>query len=135
LRDGITGAYAVFGSDFEIGLIAQKTGWTEDAILDQAQVLVVTYGSKGVRIRTKESDAQVASALPEVVADPTGAGDAFRAGFIKGTLAGFTLEECAKLGSTVSSFKLEKHGTQNHTFTMDQLKERYKKTYGDALKL
>lgn len=135
LRDGISGAQALFGSDYEIGLIAQKTGWTEDAILEHVPVLVVTYGSKGVRIRTRDADAQVAAVTPEQLVDPTGAGDAFRAGFIKGIIAGFPLDVCAKLGCVVASFKSEKHGTQNHTFTFDQLKSRYKSAYKEDLKL
>ncbi len=135
LRDGISGAQALFGSDYEIGLIAQKTGWTEDAILEHVPVLIVTYGSKGSRIRSSGGDWQVPAVVPSVVEDPTGAGDAFRAGFIKGIIAGFTLDQCARLGSVVASFKSEKHGTQNHTFSMDQLKSRYKNAYKEDLKL
>ena len=135
LRDGITGASVVFGSDYEIGLIAQRTGWTEDEILQHTPVLVVTYGSKGSRVRTRDGEVQVPVTTPDRVADPTGAGDSFRAGFIKGMLAGFSHEGCARLGSVVASYCIEKHGTQNHTFTMDQLKARYQKAYNEELKL
>jgi adenosine kinase len=135
LRECISGAQVVFGNDYEIGLITQKTGWTEETMLEHTPTLVVTHGSRGSRVRTRTTDVQVGVAQPEAVVDPTGAGDSYRAGFIKGLVAGFTLEACARLGSAVASYVVERHGTQNHSFTMDELKARYKKAFGEDLKL
>lgn len=136
LKNGISGAYILFASDYELGLIAQKTGWTEDVIMENVPTLVVTFGAQGSRIRTRTSDVKVpAVALLGPVVDPTGAGDAYRAGFIKGMLTGFSFEDCAKLGSVIASYVVEIHGTQNHTFGMDQVKERYQKSYNEELKL
>ncbi len=135
LKDGISGAEILFASDYEIGLIAQKTGWTEDAIMEHVPTLVVTFGAQGSRVRTKDGQVTVPAAFAEKVVDPTGAGDSFRAGYMKGLLAGFPNDRCAKLGSVIASYCVEVYGTQNHKFTMDQVKERYKKSYNEDLKL
>jgi len=135
LRAGITGARMLFGSDYEFGLIAQKTGWTENMMLERVPTLVVTLGAEGSRIRTREGEVRVKASPVKDATDPTGAGDAFRAGFITGTLCSFSLADCAKLGSTVAAYTVETYGTQTHKFTIDELKERYKKAYGETLAL
>lgn len=135
LQEGLSSAFVVFANDYEMGLIAQKTGWTEDALLERVPTLVITYGPNGSRVRMRQGDAQVPAVKLDAPVDPTGAGDAYRAGFIKGMLAGLTYEQCARLGSVVASFCVEKHGTQNHTFDGDMVLERYKKTYGEKLKM
>lgn len=135
LREGIAGAFVVFANDYEMGLIAQKTGWTEDAILERVPTLVITHGPNGSRVRMRAGDAQVPAVALDAVIDTTGAGDAYRAGFIKGMLVGLTYEQCARLGSTVASYCVEQHGTQRHTFTVDELRKRYKNTYGEQLKI
>lgn len=135
LKECITGALIVFASDYELGLISQKTGWTEEVILQNTSTLVVTYGSKGSRVRTPTGEVNISPAVAEKVVDPTGAGDAYRAGFIKGMVAGFDYEHSARLGSVVASYCIEMYGTQNHAFTMEQLKDRYIRTYGDVLQL
>jgi len=135
LQAGIDGAQIVFASDYEVGLIAQKTGWTEDVILDHTQTLVVTHGAEGSRVLTSGAQVAVPAAISEKTVDPTGAGDAYRAGFIRGLLAGLTNEQCARLGSVIASFCVETYGTQNHRFTLDQIKERYKKSYNEDLNL
>jgi len=135
LKEGISGAQILFASDYELGLIAQKTGWSEDTIMDNVPTLVVTFGAQGLRVRTREGEVKVPAAQAEKVIDPTGAGDAFRAGFMKGLLSGFALETCGRLGSVIASYCVEVYGTQNHKFTMDLVKERYKKSYNEELKL
>ncbi|KKW30999.1 MAG: Sugar kinase, ribokinase [Candidatus Kaiserbacteria bacterium GW2011_GWC2_52_8b] len=135
LKNGISGAQILFASDYELGLIAMKTGWTEDVIMDNVPTLVVTFGAQGSRIRTRTGDAKVSAATPAKVVDPTGAGDAYRAGFMKGILAGFSLEACAKLGSVIASYVVEVHGTQNHKFTMEEVKQRHQQSYKEELKL
>ena len=135
LRAGIQGSKVLFGSDYEFGLMAQKTGWTENAMLEHTQTLVVTLGSDGSRIVTKEGEKRVKAAPVKSLADPTGAGDAYRAGFIKGMVSGLSLEVCAKLASTVAAYTVETYGTQTHKFTMDELKERYGAAYGEKLDL
>lgn len=135
LRAGMTGAKAVFGSDYEIGLMAQKTGWTENAMLEHSPTLVITLGAEGSRVVSKEGEVRVKAAPVKDSADPTGAGDAFRAGFIKGMLAGKPMEDCAKLGCTVAAYTVETYGTQTHKFTVEDLKIRYRASYVKELDL
>ncbi|HEY4514063.1 MAG TPA: carbohydrate kinase family protein [Candidatus Paceibacterota bacterium] len=135
LRDGITGASILFASDYEFGLIAQKTGWAENEIIQHCELLVVTYGAEGSRIVGKSGETRIAAVMAEKVVDPTGAGDAYRSGFIKGLLAALPLSSCAEMGSVVASFAIEVRGTQNHKFTMDELKRRHHKTYGGTLSI
>ncbi|MEK7106897.1 MAG: carbohydrate kinase family protein [Patescibacteria group bacterium] len=133
LKDGISGAYILFASDYEFGLIAQKTGWAAGSILEHVTNLVVTYGVKGSRVFTKNAEWTVKATFAEDSEDPTGAGDAYRAGFIKGMLLGLPLETCAKLGGVVAAYAVEKYGTQTHRFTFPEVVERYKKSYGEKL--
>ena len=133
LRDGVGGATILFASDYEYGLIAQKTGWAENEMLAHCEVLIITYGSEGSRIVSKKGEERVKAVQVEKALDPTGAGDAFRAGFIKGLLTAMPLSACAELGSVVASYAIEVRGTQNHKFTMDELKRRHHKTYGGTL--
>ncbi|MDO8561651.1 MAG: carbohydrate kinase family protein [bacterium] len=131
LKDGISGAHTLFASDYEFGLIAQKTGWTADSILEHVKNLVVTYGAKGSQVFTKEGVAKVESAPVKNDEDPTGAGDAYRAGFIKGMILALPVESCAKIGSVAAAYAVETYGTQTHHFTVEEFKERYKDTYSE----
>lgn len=133
LQDGITGAQALFGTDYEITLIMDKTGWNEAAILQRTPMIVSTRGAQGSEIVTREDRIQVPAAKVANVSDPTGAGDAYRAGFVKGILAGVSLAECAALASTVAAYTVEMYGTQTHKFTIPDLAKRYEESYGSKL--
>lgn len=135
LRAGMQGARVLFGSDYEFGLMAQKTGWIENVMLEHVPALVITHGAEGSRIVTREGQQRIPVCPAENTSDPTGAGDAYRAGFLCGMLKRFSLENCAKLGSTVAAYTVEAYGTQTHKFTLDQLKARYKTAYGESLAL
>lgn len=135
LKDGITGAQVVFASDYEFGLIAQKTGWAEGIILEHALALVITYGVQGSRVVTKEGEWRVNAAPVKEALDPTGAGDGYRAGFIKGMLLGFPLEKCANVGSVTAAYAVETYGTQTHRFTKEEFAKRYKDVCGETLNL
>lgn len=133
VRNGIMDAYTVFGNDYELEMIRVKTGWGEKEILDVAKTLVVTLGAEGSRIITKEGETRIAAVQTKTPKDPTGAGDAYRAGYIKGMRMGKNPAECAKLGSTVAVYAVEHVGTQKHTFTLVDLKERYETAYGETI--
>ncbi|KKW20115.1 MAG: Sugar kinase, ribokinase [Parcubacteria group bacterium GW2011_GWA2_51_10] len=135
LQDGLTGAHILFASDYEFGLIAQKTGWAEGTILEHVSTIVVTYGAEGSRIVTREGETRVAAAPVKDAIDPTGAGDAYRAGFVKGMLRDLPYTSCAKLGSIVASYAVEAYGTQTHRFTLDDVAARYKSAYGEKVAL
>lgn len=135
LKEIISGAAGLFCNDYELNLITEKTGWNEAALLKQTPLLVVTLGAKGSRIMTKNGVTEIPAVPVEKLIDPTGAGDAHRAGFVKGILAGLSLKECGQLASTVAGYAVEQQGTQNHRFTLAELKERYAASYGEQVAL
>ncbi|PIR83243.1 carbohydrate kinase family protein [Candidatus Kaiserbacteria bacterium CG10_big_fil_rev_8_21_14_0_10_56_12] len=131
LIDGITGAEAVFVNDYEMKLIEERTGLDEKTLLEKTEALVITLGAEGSRIITHEGAKEVAPAVVADAIDPTGAGDAYRAGFLKGRLASLSLEACGKLGGVSAAYAVEKYGTQNHTFTLDEFRLRYTRAHGE----
>src|SRR3989338_6339422 len=135
LMDGIKGAQMLFASDYEFGLIAQKTGWTEGTILEYVPTVVITYGAQGSRVSTREGQWMVKATPVKEAIDPTGAGDAYSAGFIKGMLLGLSLESSARLGGVVAAYAVETYGTQTHHFTLPELAQRYKEAYGEKLEI
>lgn len=135
LRDGMTGAAAIFGNDYEFKLMAGKTGWQEADTLDRAEALVVTLGERGSRVVTREGEWRVPAVPATAIVDPTGAGDAYRAGFAKGYLLGLPLPQCALLAGAAAVYAVEVYGTQNHHFTLAELKERYRVAFGETLNL
>ncbi len=133
LRDGITGAEAVISNDYELELIKDKTKWSDSEILSKTKVLVTTLGEKGSRIMTASGVIEVPSGVVDNADDPTGAGDAFRAGFIAGYLREFPLKTCAQLGAIVACYTVERHGTQTHHFSLQELRDRYYKNFNETL--
>lgn len=131
LRDGITGAAVVFANDYEFGLIAEKTGWGEQDIAWRAGALVITYGAQGSRVLAAGGEERIAAAMVAEAVDPTGAGDAYRAGYIAAFVRGAPPAFCAKLGSALAAYAVEAYGTQSHTFTREELARRYAKAYGE----
>jgi adenosine kinase len=128
---GLAKAEILFANDYELGLISKKIGWPEGKITKSLLICVTTLGSKGCRIEGKRVGKAIqVSAVPKVkVIDPTGAGDAFRAGFLFGYIRNWNLAKCAKLGSVVASFAIEQHGTQEHNFTFADCQQKYQQTY------
>ncbi|MEY4747510.1 MAG: hypothetical protein RLZZ416_559 [Candidatus Parcubacteria bacterium] len=131
----IAGSAGLFANDYEIGMIESKTGWKEQELLEKTSFVVITLGAKGSRVLTKEKTIEIRAVPVGDVVDPTGAGDAHRAGFVKGILSGFSLEQSGKLASAVAAYAVEKKGTQNHFFTRDELKARYEAAYGEQIGL
>ncbi len=135
LIDGITGAAALFASDYEFELIRRRLNWHEADILERTPVIVVTHGEKGSYVVTKDGSTHVPAHAVKNVVDPTGAGDAYRAGYLKGSVLELLPVQCARLGSIAASFAVEAYGTQNHRFTKEEFTARYKKTYGEGIEL
>lgn len=131
IKDGINNARIVIGNDYEISLIEQKTNLTKQDILLQAQYLITTLGDKGALISQSGQDDILVPPVPLIsVAEPTGAGDSFRAGLLKALHSGSSIEEAVKLGSCCASFCVEKFGTQEHYFNHEIIKDRYEENYG-----
>ena len=131
IRRLVDGAAYLFSNDYEAALIAKKTGWDDAEILDRVGVRVTTHGEKGAVIDGHGIDTiRVPVVEPKRIADPTGVGDAFRAGFLTGRGAGLDLERSAQLGSMVAVLVLETTGTQNWAWDPASAKERLAGAYG-----
>ena len=130
LAEGINGAALVICNDYEFELIRQKTGLDEAGVLDRGGVLVVTKGEEGCTIVERSGTTDVAAVTPHSIVDPTGVGDAFRSGFMKGMNAGAPYTVCAQLGSVAATYALEHLGGQSHSFTWQEFASRYEKHFG-----
>jgi adenosine kinase len=130
LKAGVTGAFMVICNDYEFELIRQKTGLSEADVLKHAPLLVVTKGEKGCTIHTKDGTEDVPAVTPDRIADPTGVGDAFRGGFMKGLAMGAPYSTCAKLGSVAATYCLEHLGGTSHAYTWHEFSKRYQEHFG-----
>lgn len=130
LKDGITGAFMVICNDYEFELIRQKTGMSEQDVLAQAPLLVVTKGEKGCTVMTAEGTTDVAAVAPTRIEDPTGVGDAFRGGFMKGLATGASYQTCAQFGSVAAAYALEHLGGTSHAYTWSEFAARYEQHFG-----
>lgn len=130
LRHGIVGASIVICNDYEFELIRQKTGMNEAEVLEHADLLVVTKGEKGSTILWRGGHIDVPAVEPDRIADPTGVGDAYRAGFMKGLALGADRLTCGRLGSVSAAYVLEHLGAQSHAFTWAEFQRRYETHFG-----
>ncbi|MFC7446999.1 carbohydrate kinase family protein [Rhodococcus daqingensis] len=130
-KELIGGAKYLFTNEYEWGLLLQKTGLTEAEVAEQVGLRVTTLGSKGVEIVDREGNWVRVGVVPEKAkVDPTGVGDAFRAGFLVGQGSGLSLERSAQLGSLVAVLVLETVGTQEWTLDRDDAVKRLADAYG-----
>jgi adenosine kinase len=129
----IDGASYLLTNDYELGLLEQKTGWSGDELLRQVGARVTTCGADGVRIaQLGEPELHVPAAPETAKADPTGVGDAFRAGFLAGRSWGLGLERSAQVGSLLATYVLETVGTQEYVIKPAEFAERLGTAYGAA---
>ena len=136
LKKYIRLSHALIGNDYEIRMIEKKTGWSETDILKNTKMLVTTLGGKGSLIKTSQKEEiRVEASRPKKIVDPTGAGDAYRAGLLFGLDKGYNLRGCARLGSVAASFAIEKYGTQEHKFSIREFCARYEKSYSEKISL
>ena len=131
LRSGIGTALALFVNEYEFALIQKTTGLTPEAILEEAKFIVVTCGERGALIYTPQRTHSVASVHSESIADPTGVGDAFRGGFLRGYVAGLGFETCGRMGALAATYCLECYGPQGHHYSLEEFIERYQLLYHD----
>jgi len=136
LRAGVEVAEILILNDYELGLLVKKTGWNQSQILKKVRLLLITLGEQGVKILQPDKEEGLVGAVKlKKIIDPTGAGDAFRAGFLYGYVQRFDIVESAQLGCVVASFAVQKHGTQEHKFGRNKIIERYYETYGKKIRL
>ena len=130
LRDGAVGATIVIVNDYEIELLKQKTGLDEAELLRQSEAVIVTRGEHGSTVLTPGGRVDVPSVTPHRIVDPTGVGDAFRGGFMKGLALGLPYDGAARIGSVAATYALEHLGGQSHAYTWDEFRRRYEQHFG-----
>src|SRR5215831_7694278 len=131
LRDGVVGATVVICNDYEFELLQKKTGLDEPGVLAQARALVVTRGEHGSSVFTRgEPPVDVAAVPPRRIVDPTGVGDAYRGGLMKGMALSLPYDACARFGSVAAAYALEHLGGLSHAYTWDEFRARYESHFG-----
>ena len=131
LLTAVEGSLACITNDYELNMICKTTGKSEDELLGRTLWLVTTLGGEGALVRGADgSETRIPPVPVSQVVDPTGAGDAHRAGMLKGLIRGLPMPEAAKLGSVSAAFAIEKMGTQEHGYTPAEFRARYEASFG-----
>ena len=132
LRQGITGAHALFVNEYEFELLQKHTRLSADEILSGLDFAVVTLAEAGARVYQNGAILCDVPAFPPMrILDPTGVGDAFRAGFLKGYVNGFDLMLCAQMGALAATYSLEEVGSQNQCYMMNDFVTRFRTRFDD----
>jgi len=135
LRAFIGQATWVAVNDYEWQLLQQRCGWGASEITARVEALIVTRGAEGSVIHCGGREHAIPAARPRRVVDPTGCGDAYRAGLLHGLLHGLDWEATGRIASLMGALKIEARGTQNHRFTPQELAQRYRESFGAAYPL
>jgi adenosine kinase len=132
LNAGIRNAWALVSNDYEYAMMERKIGRGVDQLTDEVELLVITYGEDGSELRRGGKSVRIKAAEVDHVEDPTGAGDAYRAGLIKGLLLSDDLEIAGKIGSIAAAYAIERHGTQEHVYTPEEFVARFDRAYPES---
>jgi adenosine kinase len=130
VTDSTRGAWIVIGNDYELQLIEERTSRDEKGLLELAEMVVTTLGRHGSRIATRNEAIEIPAAPPTRESDPTGAGDAYRAGLVAGLLRGLSLEEAGRLASLAATYVIEQVGTIEHGYTQAEFSRRFRTAFG-----
>ncbi len=135
LTEGIAAAEILIVNDYELSLLAEKLGRSTDDIKKAVPVVVTTLGKNGSVIEgsTIPAPIRIGVVKPKRIVDPTGAGDAFRSGFLYGLARDWPLKECAQLGAVTAAYAIETLGTQGHRFNLAEVNKRHKAAFGTDL--
>jgi len=135
LRRVLGGAKILIGNDYEIKLILDKLSAKHEHLSKLVNTIIVTKGSEGSEIYQGNNRISIKAAKPKKISDPTGAGDAYRAGLIKGLINGYNLKTCGQLAALTAVYAVEKFGTQNHKFSLAEFKKRYRLNFKETLNI
>lgn len=125
------GAEMLFVNDYEFAVFEKKTGKKGPEVFDLVEMAAVTLGGEGSKLLRKEGgEIEIPAAEIGGLVDPTGAGDAYRSGFVAGLQRGYELEVCGRMGSVASAFVVEQNGTQSHSYDDRAFAERYAANFG-----
>lgn len=131
LRHGVEGCTMLTVNEYELGLIQEKTGLSLDQILTMCDGLLLTLGKKGSRIYVDGQIFEIPAVAPQAIVEPTGAGDAFRGGLLRGMQLGLPWEITGRLGALAATYVLENMGTQGHFYTTQEFVHRYREHFDD----
>jgi adenosine kinase len=131
LRNWLKGSMILISNDYELEIIMKMTGMKKSDLLQLTDLIITTLGEEGSLISSAESDNHVPAIRIDQVVDPTGAGDAYRAGLLKGIMTGKDMLTSARLGSVAAAYAIEKYGTQEHHFLFDDFLTRYRSNFGE----
>jgi adenosine kinase len=130
---GVKNAQIIIGNDYEISLIKERVKDWQDFF--PKKMIITTLGAGGAEINDKGKIYKIEAVKIEAIVDPTGAGDAWRSGFLAGMEKGFDLKTCGQMGSVASAYAIEHYGTQEHVFTKEEFVNRYRQNFGSLLEL
>jgi adenosine kinase len=120
-------------NDYEGRMLEDRTGMKLAELAKTVKAFVVTLGAQGAHIHAGGRLIEIPSATPEVVVDPTGCGDAFRAGLLYGIASGLDWSLAGRLASLLGAIKIARRGGQNHSFTRDEIGQRFRESFGTRL--
>jgi adenosine kinase len=132
-RAFIEAADYVAANSYEASVLSERTGWTEADIAGKVKAYIVTHGGEGSVIHADGKVHEIPVAKPKAVVDPTGCGDAYRAGLIHGILGGYDWPTTGRIASLAGALKIAKPGTQNHAFTIPEFRDEFKAQFGHPL--
>jgi adenosine kinase len=135
LATGCRGARILAGNDYEFGMMADKLRVSEAELRRMVPVTVMTRGEAGALVTVGHQEFEIPPAKPEAVVDPTGAGDAFRAGFVLGIKHGWPWPVTGRVAALTAVYAIEHRGPQQHAYTLEQFHARYRKNFGAAPEL
>jgi adenosine kinase len=135
LLAGTRWARLLIVNEYEFGMIRNKTGLSEDELLSLPAITIITRGEAGSTIYVDDQELSIPVVPPEPRVEPTGVGDAYRAGIIKGMLRGYRWETTGRIAALAATYTLEQHGTQNHRYTRPEFVARYRRIFGDTPEL
>lgn len=131
LIEWLSGSMVLISNDYELELIMKITGMDRKGLHSLTKIIITTLGEKGSLVSNGAEEIRIPPAQVNSVVDPTGAGDAYRAGLLKGIVAGKDIETAARMGSVAAAYAVEKYGTQEHTYTYKDFVLRYNENFGD----
>ena len=135
LVEGARGSRMLIVNEYEFCMLKNKTGLDDDEVRRLTDVLIITRGEGGSIIFAGEECIEIPAAPPEQARDPTGVGDAYRAGIIKGLVHGVSWPTTGRMASLAATYAIEHDGTQNHRYTLEEFLARYRRVFGPSEEL
>ncbi|MDH5605670.1 MAG: carbohydrate kinase family protein [Anaerolineae bacterium] len=131
VREGVESAKALFVNEYEFGLVQKKAGMNLNDITGLVDFMVITLAEKGAKVFHKGDEVHVEAVPTDKIVDPTGAGDAFRGGFLRGYSNNWDWETCAQMGSLTATYCLEQEGPQGHAYNREEYIQRFRSHFDD----